>query len=163
MTYNIHPLFVHFPIALLCIYSIIKVLPMQRWLPRIAWKDIERILLAVGVLTAFIALSTGETAEDLIRPDHNLVETHSTFATISTWLYAAILIGEIASFLVVKFNNPLLVFIKRILANEWFSKILAVIALVCLAITGLLGGVMVYGTSADPFAGIILGILGISI
>ena len=76
MTYNIHPLFVHFPIALLFVYSIIKILPLQKWLPNVAWKHIERVLLLVGVLGAFAALSTGEIAEHLTRPNHDLVETH---------------------------------------------------------------------------------------
>ncbi len=163
MTYNLHPLFVHFPIALLFIYSIIKILPMQRFLPRVAWKDVERILLVIGVLSAFIALSTGETAEHLVRPDHKLVETHSTFATISTWLYAALLIGEIASFLATKINNPIIVFLKKLLTNEWLSKIIAILALASIAITGLLGGIMVYGTSADPLAEMALKILGITL
>ena len=163
MTYNLHPLFVHFPIALLFIYSIIKILPMQRFLPRVAWKDVERILLVIGVLSAFIALSTGETAEHLVRPDHKLVETHSTFATISTWLYAALLIGEIASFLATKINNPIIVFLKKLLTNEWLSKIIAILALASIAITGLLGGKMVYGTSADPLAEMALKILGITL
>ncbi len=163
MTYNLHPLFVHFPIALLFIYSIIKILPMQRFLPRVAWKDVERILLVIGVLSAFIALSTGETAEHLVRPDHKLVETHSTFATISTWLYAALLIGEIASFLATKINNPIIIFLKKLLTNEWLSKIISILALASIAITGLLGGIMVYGTSADPLAEMALKILGITL
>ena len=58
MTYNIHPLFVHFPIAFLFIYSLIKIVPVKKWLPKVSWKDIERVLLVVGVLGAFAALSS---------------------------------------------------------------------------------------------------------
>ena len=84
MMYNIHPLFVHFPIALLLIYSIIKILPLQKWLPAVAWKHIERALLFFGVLGAFAALSTGEIAEQMTRPNNDVVEAHSLFAAIAT-------------------------------------------------------------------------------
>src|SRR5574343_1787155 len=99
MTYNIHPIFVHVPIAFLVIYSIIKVLPLQRWFPSVAWKHIERALLFFGVLGAFVALSTGEVAEHLSRPNRDLVETHSLFAATATWMYVLLLIGEALSML----------------------------------------------------------------
>ncbi len=172
MTYNLHPIIVHFPIAFLFIYSLIKILPMSRWIPRVAWKDIERILLSVGVAGAFVALSTGETAEHITRPDRALVEMHSLFASLSTWLYGALLLGEAMTI----FNNsriaqnttfawllPVTKFLERVLTNNVFSAVLALVALVCIAITGMLGGVIVYGTSADPFAAGVLRLLGISL
>lgn len=169
--YNIHPILVHFPIALLFSYSIIKILPVGKWLPKVAWKDIERTLLFLGVLGAFAALATGDFAEHLFRPNRQLVEMHSTFAAAATWMYGALLLGEILAIL-----NPrllpkvgaawlrsTLVFLEKILSNPVFSKILAFLALIAIAITGLLGGVMVYGLSADPIAGAVLKMLGISL
>lgn len=172
MTYNLHPLFVHFPIALLFIYSIIKILPFQKWFPKVFWKDIERVLLLIGVLGAFVALSTGEIAEELVRANHSLVEMHSAFASVATWLYSALLIGEIATIInarnftyskTLQFISSLLKFIEKILNNQTFVKILAVLALIAISVTGLLGGVIVYGPSADPFANIVLKILNIQL
>ena len=170
MTYNIHPLFVHFPIALLFIYSLIKILPFQKWLPNVSWKHIERTFLLVGVLGAFAASSTGEIAEHLVNPNRQLVEIHSFFATLSTWLYGLLLLGEILYFLtpliITKLSisplTKLLSFIQSILQNRIFSKILAFLGLIAISVTGLLGGVIVYGVSADPIAGIVLQILGIT-
>lgn len=172
MTYDIHPIFVHFPIALLVIYSIIKVLPLKTWFPNVAWKDIERILLVLGTLGAFAALATGEVAEEISRPNRQLVEAHSTFAGISTWPYVALLIGEIIELVSGRqsifgkipssIQNAIL-FVKKILTNATFSKVIALLALVAISVTGLLGGVMVYGTTADPFAKIVLSLLGISL
>ncbi len=171
MLYNIHPLFVHFPIALLFIYSIIKIIPFKKWFPNVSWKHIERALLLVGVLGAFAALMTGETAEQLTKPNHNLVEAHSFFATTATYLYAILLLGEILSIsmswidLKLKSGKILktIVFIKNLLNQPILSITLAILGFITISITGLLGGVMVYGTSADPVAGLVLRLLGISL
>lgn len=162
MTYNIHPIFAHFPIALLTIYSILKLIPFYKWFPNIAWKQVERAFLVLGVLGGFAALSTGEAAEHLVRPDHNLVEMHSTFAAISIWLYGALLLGEIIILASVKFGLPkIIISLGKVLTNRWVSGVLAFLALISISLTGLLGGVMVYGTSADPMAATVLKMLGL--
>lgn len=171
MIYNIHPLFVHFPIALLLVYSFLKILPFKKWFPSVSWGQIERALLFFGVIGAFAALSTGETAEHLARPDRALVEMHSLFATMSTWLYGALLLGEIAlvvrTTFATKITLPavlkLAAFLEKILCNRIFSKILAFLGLIAISVTGLLGGVMVYGLSADPLAGFVVKILGLTL
>jgi uncharacterized membrane protein len=171
MAYNIHPLFVHFPIALLLMYSLLKVLPLHRWMSSISWKPIQNTFLFVGVLGAFAALQTGEIAEHLAKPNRQLVDMHSLFATASTWIYAALLVGVILAWvtplLVLKGTMPrltsALVFIQRILTNRAFTVVLAIVGLITISITGLLGGVMVYGISADPVAPMVLKLLGIAL
>lgn len=170
MTYNIHPIFVHFPIALLFIYSLIKIFPFKKWFPRVSWKHIEILLLVVGVLGAFVAIYTGEIAKHLVNPSsRQLVRMHSLFATTSTWFYGLLLLGEILYFF-----NPLIIpklkslkatsaflFIQKILNNIFVSKGLAILGIIAISVTGLLGGVIVYGPYADPFAQIVLNLLGI--
>lgn len=170
MTYNIHPIFVHFPIAFLLIYSLIKLIPLYKWLPNVAWVQIQRALLLVGVLGAFVASPTGELAEELVNPNKQLVNMHETFANLSTWVYVLLIVGEILILLIPviiqKFNMPqivkLLTFVKNLLTHKLVSGVLAFVGLITITITGLLGGVMVYGTSADPLAGFVLKILGIN-
>lgn len=169
MTYNIHPIFVHFPIALLFLYSLIKILPFQKWFPKVSWKHIENAMLFVGVAGAFIALYTGSTASRLIHPNRQLVSIHSMFASIATLLYCLIVLGEILSYLIPviipKLNSPkftnFLVFIQNILISPFVSKSLALLGLIAISLTGLLGGAMVYNTTADPMTGIILHMFGI--
>ncbi len=171
MTYNLHPIFVHFPIALLLIYSIIRILPLQKWFSGTSWKHIERVLLLLGTLGAFASSATGEIAEELVRPNHALVEMHSLFAGISTWVYAILLLGEILvilrPYISTKISSDRLKnFVSKlttILTNNILGIVLALVGLVAITLTGLLGGVMVYGTSADPFAAIVLKILGINL
>lgn len=169
MTYDLHPIFVHFPIALLFFYSVLKILPFTTWFPKFAWKEVQFVLLVGGVLGAFAALTTGDMAAGDL--ENKLIETHEFFAVSSTWIYSALLAGYVLLFanvtLIPKIGVEILtkvaLWAEKILTNNMLSKILALFGLVAITITGLLGGVMVYGTSADPLAGFVLRILGITI
>ncbi len=171
MIYNIHPLFVHFPIAFLFIYSLIKIVPVKKLFSNVFWKDTERILLVVGVLGAFAALSTGEVAESLVRSNPQLVEMHAAFATAATWAYGLLLAGEIllllipwisANFQAVKIVKALTI-VKDILTHRVFSIGITILGLLALSLAGLLGGVITYGVTADPVAPFVLRILGITL
>ena len=169
--YNIHPIFVHFPIALLFVYSIIKIVPFKKWFPSFAWRDIERAFLTVGVLGAFAALATGDAAEHLIHPSRQLVEMHSTFGALSAWIYGALLVGEIAAFLNEKkyawmtSSNMISKFvslIEKILCDRAFVIFLAFAGFIAISVTGMLGGVLAYGVTADPLSPMLLKVLGIT-
>ncbi len=170
MTYNIHPIFVHFPIAFLVVYSFIKLIPFRKWFPKVAWEHIELVLLVAGVLGAFVSSSTGEIAEHLTKAPHNMVEMHAFFAGATTWLYMILLVGavlpHITVFLAAKFGIPkitnILVKVGLLINNRTITFFLALFGLVAISLTGLLGGALVYGTTADPFAKIILQALGLN-
>ncbi len=170
MTYDLHPIFVHFPIALLFIYSLLKIAPLEKFLPKISWAHIRQALLVFGFLGALAALTTGEIAEELNNPVHDVVEMHSFFAALSIWLYGLLLGSEFLPIInpmltkvnALKFVLPVTLTVEKILSNKWLAGILAIAALLAILVTGLLGGVMVYGTSADPLAPIVLYLLGIN-
>jgi uncharacterized membrane protein len=172
MNFNLHPIIVHFPIAFLFVYSTIKILPVSKWLPKVSWGQIERMLLTIGVIGAFASLATGETAQHMTRPDRQLVNMHSAFAVLSVWIYCILLAGEVVALFNQKYLGliklderlvKLLKFLESILYHDAFAKILAALGFIAIFLTGLLGGVMVYGLTADPLAGIVLKILGIAI
>jgi hypothetical protein len=171
MTYDIHPIVVHFPIALLFLYSVIKILPLDKWLPRVSWRDIERFLLFIGVIGAFIARTTGEMIGGDAPSGNKLLEMHELFASITLWLYGILLVGEIFAIFngsfIAKLNIAPLSkignLIEKIICNKYLSILIAILALVSITVTGMLGGVMVHGLSADPFAPMVLNMLGISI
>ena len=169
MIYNIHPIFVHFPIALLFIYSLVKLLPLSKWFPNISWKQIEILLLVTGVLGAFVALSTGDMAEHLNKYNRQIISIHSVFAGIATLLYGLILSGEILRLITptfipklgIKFLTNILVYIQNIINGSVFSKIIVFLGFISIIITGMLGGAIVYGVSADPLTAIVLHFFGI--
>ena len=169
MTYNIHPLLVHFPIAFLLLYSLLRILPFDRWFPKVSWRQIRLTVLLAGVLGAMASNATGEIAEHIARPDPRIVELHAFFASASTWLYGLPLIGEVLfvlnQYLAGKFISGVvytfLGVIERILTNNTLVWILAILGVIAISLTGLLGGVMVYGVSADPLAPFVLKLLGL--
>lgn len=64
---NIHPLFVHFPIALLTVYAVAELLRFKRLTSQVWWWNVKTLLLGVGLLGGFATLQTGEIAEELIE------------------------------------------------------------------------------------------------
>lgn len=171
MQYNLHPLVVHFPIALLFVYSIIKILPTERWFPKFSWSSTRLVLLAFGVLGAFLAISTGDTARHLVRPNRDLVNTHSNLATLSIWIFGILLVGELIlilrPYVNAKYHNlqikKFIFGFSDFINNKYLSFLLAIAGLIAISVTGMLGGIMVYGVSADPLAPMLLKLFGISI
>lgn len=167
---NIHPLFVHFPIALLVVYSVLE-LGTYVW-PKLRWQSwlfpVRAFLLFTGALGTFAALVTGGVAEDLVRHTNQyayIIGVHSTFAAVTTILYLILA----AAYLVRIFDrngwgdriagtNNFLIriwnFKKRfwnVILDSWLLPLIALLALVGMFVTGALGAAIVYGPSADPF------------
>lgn len=161
---DIHPIFVHFPIALLTVYAILELIRFEKITSQAYYFYVKASILIVGTLGAFASLSTGEGAEHGVdRSLRALVEIHSTFATISTWIFVILS----AVYLIIwiskteynqKLNESTLAKIWNIklnIANKIFNSsltmvILALIGLLAITMTGALGGAIVYGPEIDP-------------
>lgn len=156
---NIHPLFVHFPIALLSLYSVIEMLRFRALMKKDYWMPLKTILLATGTAGAFLSLQTGEMAEHLLEnsSQRDLVEMHSLFANAATYLYAFLAACHLVSW-IGSANVPSSVRsawstaekFATALLGSWIAPVLALIAFVLLGIVGALGGALVYGPDVDP-------------
>lgn len=165
---NIHPIFVHFPIGLLAVYSILE-LGAYGWttLRRQTWLfSVNAFLLFSGVLAAFAALVTGGIAEDIIEesPRAFILEVHSPVAGITTVLYVILA----AAYLVRVFErngwgnrmigtNSLFIriwnfkkYVSHRILDTWLLPLLALLALIGMIVTGALGAAIVYGPDIDP-------------
>lgn len=168
---NIHPLFVHFPIALLALYSLLELascassrLREQEWV-----FSVKAFLLFVGVATAFIALVTGGITEDILKEEGDanfyMVGTHSAFAAATTVLYVILAAAYLVRVFdrrgwgnrMVGLNSPFMriwnfkKYVAHLILDTWFLPILALLSFIGMAFTGALGAAIVYGPSADPF------------
>ncbi|MCX6789985.1 MAG: hypothetical protein NTV60_00465 [Candidatus Kaiserbacteria bacterium] len=166
---NIHPLFVHFPIGLLVVYSVLEIgayvsptLRRQSWL-----FGVKAFLLFVGVLAAFTALVTGGMAEELVENTERafILEVHSPIAGITTLLYLVLA----SAYLICVFDrngwwsrlfqmNKVFAWswhmkksVAHFILDTWFLPVLALLALIGMTVTGALGAAIVYGPNADPF------------
>lgn len=156
---NLHPIFVHFPIALLTVYAIIELIRI----PKLQSKDsifyVKCILVVLGWFASIIAASTGDIAADIIG-ENRLIETHAFYAGASQIVFGIIAVWymliwiekeavKIAS--IEKYIRPVFSFLVMIAHQiRILIPILAFIGLILVTITGALGGAIVYGPEIDP-------------
>lgn len=154
---NIHPIFVHFPIALLTIYALFEIFAWKKLRALSWWVYVKATLLFVGIISSFAALNTGEAAEHLIGRSA-LIEMHSTFATGTVWLFGILALVYLIRFVLESsyiINFPKLQNFLTAVQNyiDRFSFLIpsfAFVGLVLVTVTGALGGAIVYGPEVDP-------------
>lgn len=153
---DLHPLFVHFPIALLMLFAVLELLRFKAVSSRFDLFHTKALLVISGTLGGFIAAQFGEIAENLERNAgmRTVIEIHSTFADITTILGAIVSVIYIAAWLSrSKTNLPYHNILRRAekIVDSWVMVPLALAIFVAISITGALGGAIVYGANSDPF------------
>lgn len=139
---NIHPAFVHFPIALLVLYTIIELLPLARLWPAVQWNPIRKFLLYVGTVSIFPTIATGLMAARIVG-ESELVEMHerAAFSVLGIFVLASL---------------------SSLFYPRWYlQKPLAALGLVGLFVVGSLGAAVVYGYDVDPIVSFITSLLGL--
>ncbi len=152
---NIHPIFVHFPVALLTIYGIPELIRFRKVLAQPYWFYIKAAFVIIGAGSAYLALLTGDPAEKLVRTaaNHDLINLHSSFGGATAAIFSVLAAGYIIAWADrLKINVwSWLVKIQMVITESKLTPLLALIGLVILLIAGALGGAIVYGhNSADP-------------
>ncbi len=152
MDINIHPLFVHFPIALLTLYSLFELAdltPLKRWSHLSA---IKKTFLGLGTIGALATFQTGLMAERLITAGGgsagDLVATHKFWA-----FFTMILFSSLSALYLMEWHFAQKAPLNARVLKLWaiFRPILALVGLLGITATGVLGGAIVYGPEADPF------------
>lgn len=147
---NIHPIVVHFPIALLIVYAGIEVVSLFSAHRSQKLYTTKLVCLYIGVVWSFAALSSGEAAQDLLWKS-TLIHTHEERAEKSHLVYVllAIFYG-IKTFFAERFH------ISAYFTSYRVQRIVTWVALawVCiLSIVWALGGAISRGTwNGDPIS-----------
>ena len=115
-----HPLSVHFPIVLLLMATLFRIIGL--WSSRITWDQGGRLLLILGVIGVWIAVYTGDLADGIVSRqlcDPTVLKDHENMAFTTAWIFTAALFLD---------------FLRRF--AEFFENRVVSIILVLLMLTG---------------------------
>lgn len=170
---DLHPIIVHFPIALLTIYGLMELIRHKKLLESESWFYIKASFLIIGVIGAFFALSSGDVASEQLadRTLHSLVEVHEGAASTATTIFTILAALYVLTWIDNKYNKKIskmfdgemkktwkwVIKIKNIVYNTPLIWMVALAGLVAITITGALGGAIVYGPNADPIIALVYG------
>jgi uncharacterized membrane protein len=151
MAFDLHPLAVHFPIALLVFYAVLecarfKKLTSQKW-----FFFVKAMLVIAGTLGACVALLTGNIAGENMEGSisEDVMGMHSLFAYTATVIFGVIALLYLLAWISHGVQSR---FLKRVrsFVESWVMVIPAVLGLVAIIVIGALGAVLVYGKDIDP-------------
>ena len=134
----LHPIITHFPLALLTVYSVFELIRFKKVTEKPYWFFVKAIFVTLGTITAVLAWLTGPEVSG-----SRLGEMHELFATNSLLIFAIIALTYFSTWC-----WPILV--SKFIMRSYIIIPLALLGLICIVITGSLGGAMVYGTDFDP-------------
>ncbi len=173
---NLHPIFVHFPIALFSLYTFIEILRFKKISDRQETFYIKAVLSIAGVFGAFAALLFGDTAAHEVmqgiitaKVDNpvEVIELHEFLAQLGTFIFILPAAGYAVAWLnKFDFINKLPgKFLKSIwqfgtLISKWIIEtplviLLSLVGIVIITIAAALGGSIIYGPDSDPIVKII--------
>lgn len=169
MPLNIHPIFTHFPVALLTLYSLFELIRFKKITDQPYWFYIKACFVIIGTLSGYAAYTTGELLEDAFGGQ--LIEVHSFFASITLAIFAVISVAYLISWvektdLAAKIASSrfsaiwkVLVMFRATLMRPLVSIIAAFLGLIAITVTGALGGALAYGPDVDPIVHFIYSLL----
>jgi uncharacterized membrane protein len=131
-----HPKIIHFPIAFLLVYLLLELIGAI--FKKDFFSKTAHLFLLFGVLGALAAVLTGNQAEDAFegwnKTTRAIFEIHSTYANITLWYFAALLVLRTFIFLRKKFS----------ILFRYLFCVLALVGSYFIYQTGEYGGKMVF-------------------
>jgi len=91
-----HPLSVHFPIVLLLMATLFKLIGL--WSSKETWDYGGRLLLILGVIGIWISIYTGDLADGIVARqlcDPTILKDHENLAYATAWIFTSALILEL--------------------------------------------------------------------
>lgn len=91
-----HPLSVHFPIVLLLMATLFKLIGL--WFSKLTWDHGGRIMLFLGVIGIWISIYTGDLADGIVSRqlcDPTVLKDHENLAYTTAWIFSGALLLEL--------------------------------------------------------------------
>lgn len=161
---TLHPIFVHFPIALLTLYACIEILSLfiKKWKNNSNLLFMKTILLIVWSIWSSLASNSGEAAKHAIGLRTLLVERHELFAGLSTSIFWGLTLFYILKWVVSESGQhssllqklswttkSLIAKIISFIESYYIIYLWACVGFFALTITWALWWAIVYGKDAD--------------
>ena len=169
---NIHPILVHFPIALLSLYSILEILQLPIITRQSYYFFVKATLVIVGALATIPTLIAGDMAKEAYKGSmpQNVIEIHATFAIIATIYFLIIALFYFVGWLrrtgFSKFTNLGtsgfwydIVWLEKTITEGVFGIIVGLIGIALISTVGALGGLVAYGPDNDPVSALLYSII----
>ncbi|HET8804507.1 MAG TPA: DUF2231 domain-containing protein [Aequorivita sp.] len=140
-----HPLSVHFPIALLLVAFLFKLIFLKY--KKEVWSQGGSILLLLGIIGIWIAIYTGNLADGIVSRkicDPTILKDHENLAYLTAWLFTVAGVLDLLLIQTVFLNS------KKQLISILMVLLLAVASGV-LMYTGHLGATLVYQQAAGVY------------
>jgi uncharacterized membrane protein len=152
---NLHPIVIHFPIALLTLYSVLELVRVKKVLDQPYWFYVKAVLVMTGSLGTILGVATGVMLVGSITAEGPKIFMLHKYFGLGTLLLSVVSAGAYVFgwFRPNRFSNFILR--PRVVVT------LAFLILVFVTITGGLGGGMTRGTNFDPLMAPIFKLLGI--
>lgn len=164
MAFDVHPILVHFPVALLSLYPFVEAARFTRLKQKPWIVPLKTFLVVAGTLGAAAAGLTGELAAEALA-ESRLIEVHSSFAQMTFAVGAVLSFGYVVTLLRAGGWSPGRVFKGSSAAEKVWAFCVkvadrivsapvavpgSILLLALIVITGSLGGALVYGPDIDP-------------
>lgn len=155
----LHPSVVHFPIALLTLYSFLEFVSLYKPFAK-ALNTTKMILVFAGTFMTLVARELGEHDASQFTQESNILELHEEISLYVVVFFGLLALSYTLSFLInrkkIKKSG-----ITNLLTSQYARSILSLIGLATLMVVGALGGAMVHGPKADPWVRFITSILNL--
>ncbi len=149
---DLHPVFVHFPIALLSVYAAVEVVRVPKLVRTSWWFPLKSVLVIIGSVAGVVTFFSGWLLEQAAEQNGivpKVMEMHGNFALYTVIVFGVLALAH-AVVLLRKYFNEQIIRVAESILQPWVVIPLAILGLVLITITGSLGGAMVYGPDVDP-------------
>jgi|JI8StandDraft_1071087.scaffolds.fasta_scaffold55444_3 uncharacterized membrane protein len=170
---DLHPIFVHFPVALITLFALFEILPLEKKFGKTYFMS-KFLFLCLGVLMSIPAYLTGGAAEEAIEhgPLHDVVELHGFFAGVTIVVAVALFViylvrlgteykETVSGRYIAKYVPETVLAKLKFVTAKGVCVFLAIVLLLLVTATGALGGSLVYGPDVDPIAKMLYKVFGL--